>query len=48
MHLWEGKRPTWRVFNQAFGPYKRHMLVAEQSVVENARAARGLEQREAA
>lgn len=34
---WEGHRPKSREMHNAFGTFKRHMLRAEQSVVENRR-----------
>ena len=37
---WPGRKPTWREFDKAFGPFKRHMLQAERSIAENARMAR--------
>jgi hypothetical protein len=40
MSKWVGHRPRWREFNTVFGPYKKHMTKAEQSVVENDRKAR--------
>lgn len=36
---WKGHKPKSREF-RVFAPYKRHMLLAERSVVENARRAR--------
>lgn len=37
---WEGHRPTSAEMHNAFGTFKRHMVRAEQSVEENARALR--------
>lgn len=34
---WPGHKPTWREFDRVFRPFKRHMLLAERSVVENGR-----------
>lgn len=41
MSSWKGRRPTWNEFERAFGKFKRHMTIAEQSVRENARMAQG-------
>ena len=37
---WQGRKPLWKEFNRAFGPFKLHMTRAERSVVENGRLAR--------
>jgi hypothetical protein len=40
LHQWQGHKPKGREWAKAFAPFTRHMLLAERSVVENARLGR--------